>query len=292
MVAHKTRIIDGVLERAALGSLADVVRALELGNTRIGPVRSEKLVFSDPESAQSLRDVFLESPDRVSSSYATLKVRQQNHVELIFEALQKNRSVSEDEAPCSVCIRLLDAPVKEILKHDIPHMSIVTRLALNASERGVQLGLSKPTLYINQLEAIFAAYKTYKNKYADKAGIGLEIMVPTVETLRELLAVKKMAEDAAKLHGFEKVDYKFGMLLETAEASKHIGELEKEADFIDRISDSLPRVDLGDSLSLNDTGRTNSPKDERGLKSGISSKEPPVADLSAAEVKSAGESMP
>ncbi|MDD5587236.1 MAG: PEP-utilizing enzyme [Alphaproteobacteria bacterium] len=215
----------------------------------IGLVRTEHLAFADNEQRQALRQIFL------SSGYEKMALNvfsshQQKQATEIFEGAHYFNKYGKFENGYHVRIRLLDAPPEEFLEAEEVE-------ALNTSikpedQRGVQMGLKKPNLYRRQLEAIFHAYADYltmAQKENGPAVVNLEILVPMVRTLDELLTVKGMAAKAAEKAGVSQDSYTFGMMLETVEAAENINSLAPHVSFISFGTSDLTSVALRISRS-------------------------------------------
>ncbi|MFY9288777.1 MAG: putative PEP-binding protein [Alphaproteobacteria bacterium] len=232
----------------------------------IGLVRTEHLAFTDKASFQALHAIFTESSDQ-ANAYQTLAERQAEQMHALFDAIQEARMLGYRPNPLyPVRIRLLDAPPSEVLS-PAELLDLDQKIAPE-DQRGAQLGLLKPDLYSNQLDAIFAAHKAFVEKplpkndwdvfelpalegekeeepYEQKAKIKLEIMVPTIRTLEELLAIKQMTAAAAQRLGLSENDYAFGMMLETLEAANNIQSLVPHVDFVSIGSNDLTSEVLG-----------------------------------------------
>ncbi|HLP97276.1 MAG TPA: pyruvate, phosphate dikinase [Sideroxyarcus sp.] len=97
--------------------------------------------------------------------------------------------------------------------------------------RGVRLGITFPEIYAMQIRAILEA-----SAACSKRGIENhpEIMVPQVCTSEELKAVRKFVDD---IHGQvetatgQKLDFKFGSMIEVVRACMRADKLAEEADF-------------------------------------------------------------
>ena len=267
--------------KANIDALQQVDKAYALAGDGIGLVRTEHLAFADTTSLQALRDIFTQ---KGSSGMAldALKQRQQAQTTAIFDTIQKNWSRLSGKEAYPVRMRLLDAPPEEFLS---PSDYLALSAIIPVSEqRGVQMGMRMPELYQNQIDAIFAAYaefsgapapslademfEDYKDMYetkeeflaslgdclspetdedrsARKANIGLEIMVPTVKTLDELLSVKQMVMEAALKHNVSRSEFKFGMMLETTEAAERAEYFAPHVDFVSIGSNDLTSAVTG-----------------------------------------------
>ena len=97
--------------------------------------------------------------------------------------------------------------------------------------RGVRLGITFPEIYAMQIRAILEA-----SAECDRRGIENhpEIMVPQVCTAAELKAVKRMVDkirDEVESASGQKLEFKFGSMLEVVRACMRADKLAEEADF-------------------------------------------------------------
>ena len=97
--------------------------------------------------------------------------------------------------------------------------------------RGVRLGITSPEIYRMQIQAILEAAAE-----CQKEGITVapEVMVPQINTVQELLAVKhlltEMQEQVANTHGVQ-VEVKFGTMIEVVRACMLAGKLAEVTEF-------------------------------------------------------------
>ena len=238
--------------KSNIDAIDQIETALKFGTDGIGLVRTEHLALFDPQSHKALCRI-MAGEDQDSSSYETLKERQQEQMEEIFEIIQKCRPPTEGAASVPVRIRLLDPLMEEFFsRKEIARMPIVKCLPMR-NLRGVQMGIANPKIYQNQLAAIFEAYI---NKGAEKSGIELEIMVPTVKIRDELSTVKRWAfeeaKKAAESNGISPLKFRFGTMIETVEAISNAKTLAALVDFVSIGSNDLTRSVHGDpSAPLN-----------------------------------------
>ncbi|MDJ0916795.1 MAG: pyruvate, phosphate dikinase [Woeseiaceae bacterium] len=97
--------------------------------------------------------------------------------------------------------------------------------------RGVRLGIAYPEIYAMQIESILeAAVECAKNGVS----VQPEIMIPQVITAQELAAVKRsidaLTEKLEKEFG-EKLNFKFGTMIETVRACTRAGQLAENVEF-------------------------------------------------------------
>ncbi len=267
--------------KANIDAIQQVDEACALAGDGIGLVRTEHLAFADTTSFQAMRDIFTQQGS-TGAALDALKQRQQAQTTAILDTIQKNWSRLGGKEAYPVRMRLLDAPPEEFLSP--PDYSALSATIPVPEQRGVQMGMRMPELYKNQIDAIFAAYaifsgapapslademfEDYKDMYktkeeflaslgdaptqeteedrsARKANIGLEIMVPTVKTLDELLFVKRMVMEAARKHNVSPSEFKFGMMLETSEAAERAEDFAPHIDFASIGSNDLTSAVTG-----------------------------------------------
>lgn len=138
-----------------------------------------------------------------------------------------------------ITIRLLDPPLHEFLstKELQEHNPMM-------GNRGVRLLISYPQLLNLQIRAIFNGY-IHSDSHAT-----LEIMVPFVFTLEELLYVKNVIKEIHTKY-FTHVSYKFGIMIELPRAIFIADALSQEVDFIAFGTNDLTQMTLG--LSRDDS---------------------------------------
>ncbi len=225
---------------ATVDSIAKAGQTIENEGAGIGLIRTEHLVFTDTPAREALCKI-LSSVGDCSDAYRTLTERQKMHMLDVFDSV----AVREDKSGTfPVRVRLLDAPLDEI---DLPE-KVIEALAHckdGTDLRGVKMGIAKPDLYRNQLNAIFAAYR---ESNAENVGIQLEIMVPSVSVVDDIREVMLWAREAAEAHGYARRDYRFGTMLETVEVIDKAGDIAGDIVLADG---SVDRIDFA-SFGTND----------------------------------------
>ncbi|MFA5040965.1 MAG: aldolase/citrate lyase family protein [Bdellovibrionales bacterium] len=231
--------------KANIDALDQIKNIFKYENNGIGLVRTEHFALLDKFSRTHVKIILMGSTD--DADYHNLRVRQDEQMTELFSEVLLNRASSY--IPCPVRIRLLDAPPDEFM--DQNEYENLKQIVTEDNMRGVQMALARHGLYENQIDAIFTSYKELGEQ---RLAIGLEIMVPTVKTREELLAVKKMVLDTAQRHGIAPSEFKFGMMLETLEAVQNAKELAPHIDFVSIGSNDLTGAALGlsrtDMISL------------------------------------------
>lgn len=181
-----------------------------------------------------------------------------------------------------VTIRLLDPPLHEFLPQDNEDeltrisqlMSLNIRDIKNRAtslkevnpmlgHRGCRLAITYPEIYQMQIKAILrATYRCIKN------GIMIipEIMVPLVVNRIELITLKTLINDTAKVLEKEldtKFKYKLGSMIELPAAVINAGEIASEVDFISFGTNDLTQTCLG--ISRDDAGKFLKTYIEKGI---------------------------
>jgi phosphoenolpyruvate-protein kinase (PTS system EI component) len=116
------------------------------------------------------------------------------------------------------------------------------------NQRGVQLGLRRPELYLAQINAIFQAYAQSLTE-VDEDGLpiktNLEVMIPMVRSLEEFETAKAMVEEGAEKFGFSPSNYRVGMMGETVRAMSDIKTFASKTPFVSIGSNDLSFEVLG-----------------------------------------------
>ncbi|MDD5586429.1 MAG: hypothetical protein PHY92_05670 [Alphaproteobacteria bacterium] len=215
----------------------------------IGLVRAEHLAFADPKQLRALRRIFTGS-GHDKKALNVFAERQRTQAAAIFERADWYNNHKKPENSYPVRIRLLDAPPEEFLTaQEVEQLSASIE---PEDQRGVQMGLKKPELYRAQLEAVFRAYGDYLTTVKERenpAIVKLEIMIPMVKTLDEILAVDEMAAGTAEKFSIPQDRYRFGITLETMEAAKSVALLAPHIDFISYGTNDLTSAALNLSRS-------------------------------------------
>lgn len=223
----------------------------------IGLLRTEALAYTDQKHPQLQALVDLFTTLEASKKKEALDVIQTAQKEQLFELfgrLQELGAGKDRDDGFPVRLRLFDLSPEEFLKEqEIPALNI--SLA-EKDQRGVQLAAAMPELYKVQSHAMFQAYADYLTKCRQdeiSPNIKLEIMVPMVRTVEELLTVKDMAIQAAKEVGLSEEQYSFGMMLETVDAAENIAAFVRHVSFMSVGSNDLSSEKLG--IKRKDMGR-------------------------------------
>jgi len=211
-----------------------IVHAKDFGAEGVGLCRTERQ-FNSPERLAVFREFILaKTASERSAAIKRLQRLQKEDFVAIFRVL--------DGMP--IIIRLLDPPLHEFLpsaeETNDPQLRerLLELVEVNPmlGHRGVRVGVTFPEIYQMQINAIIEA--------KSEVDANVEIMVPQVIAVEELLWVKKYKKDPA---------VKLGIMMETVRACIRAGELAREADFFSFGTNDLTQATL--SFSREDVER-------------------------------------
>ncbi len=189
-----------------------VALARRYGAQGIGLCRTERQ-FSGAERLKAIRRFILSDTDEErEQSLAALKRLQKEDFVALFHAL----------AGMPVIIRLLDLPLHEFLPQDgessdralSKRLEELKEINPMLGHRGVRVAVTAPDIYLMQVEAISEAMAEVQ--------ANVNVMVPQVITLQELLWVKRHIEAQG---------LRVGVMMETVRACMRAGKLAQEAGF-------------------------------------------------------------
>ncbi len=255
-----TRQVQRMRVRANADTKQQAEQALEFGADGIGLCRTEHMFF-DEERIQAMREMILakDSEARALAVNKLLPFQTADFIDLFRVMAGK-----------PVNIRLLDPPLHEFLPREKAQVDELAeslgvapldleRKVAELSEfnpmlghRGVRLAISYPELPRMQVRAILTAACTIA-----KEGLVVkpEIMVPLVFDRAELAAMhsitSEVAEEVFKEQG-QRVDYKFGTMIELPRAALMAHELAELAEFFSFGTNDLTQTTLG--VSRDDSG--------------------------------------
>ncbi len=239
----------------------DARRARSYGAVGIGLCRTEHMFF-EPERLPIVQKMILaETSEERTKQLDLLLPSQRQDFDGLFEAM--------DGYP--VIIRLIDPPLHEFMPDEEKLLEevitmrvkgetdgLVEKESLLASIkslhesnpmmglRGVRLSIAMPEIVEMQVRAIFEAA-------ADCALRGItvkpEIMIPLTGTVKELEWIQPRLERIGKTvlaeKGIEKLDYKFGTMIEIPRAAVTAGEIAKLAEFFSFGTNDLTQMTFG-----------------------------------------------
>jgi len=237
----------------------DAEIAKNFGAEGIGLCRTEHMFF-DKDRIMTMRKMILAEKLEERQKYLEeLLPYQKNDFKEIFKVM--------NDMPC--IIRLLDPPLHEFLPQDerlqkqvAEEMKIspekIKEAVASLHEfnpmlgfRGCRLGVKYPEINHMQCRAIFMAAMECINE-------GLKplpyIEVPLVGHYKELLLIKDIMEDALKVTGAkDKVNFKFGSMIEVPRGALTTDEIAKDCDFVSFGTNDLTQMACG--FSRDDIGK-------------------------------------
>lgn len=211
-----------------------ITQAKNFGAEGVGLCRTERQ-FHSPERLAMFREFILaRTASERSAAIKRLQRLQKDDFVAIFRVL--------DGMP--IIIRLLDPPLHEFLPSEEEtddaqlRKRLVELVEVNPmlGHRGVRVGVTSPEIYQMQINAILDA--------KSEVDANVEIMVPQVIAVEELLWVKKYQKDPA---------VKLGIMMETVRSCMRADELAREADFFSFGTNDLTQAAL--SFSREDVER-------------------------------------
>ncbi|MCS7142446.1 MAG: pyruvate, phosphate dikinase [Aigarchaeota archaeon] len=211
-------------------------RAREFGAEGIGLCRTERM-FNAPDRLPIVREMIMATTDderrRALAKLYELQLRDFKEIFKVMRGLP-------------VTVRLLDLPLHEFLpsesqllvelheisasgapKAEIEKKEVMLKKVRQLQEhnpmlghRGCRLAVSHPDIYKMQVRAILRAAIEVRREVGET--VGVQIMIPQSVDSNELAHVKKVVEEAAE-ETFEelreRIDYKFGTMIETPRAA-------------------------------------------------------------------------
>ena len=223
----------------------------------IGLCRTEHMFFL-PEHLKVLRSAIFNCSKNKEEAYQKLLDLQIDQFICLFTS-SKGKPIN---------IRLLDPPLDEFMPKndvDVKEMAKVLKIkeeklkrSLNLykesnpmmGSRGIRLAFLSP-LYKIQIESIFSAYK---NCVLQGIPVKLEITVPFVMDVREVLhiseQIKSIASQFEKTYNV-KLPYKLGVMIEVPSLALQAKELAKHVDFLSFGTNDLTQLVFG--LARNDS---------------------------------------
>jgi pyruvate,orthophosphate dikinase len=227
---------------------ADARRARQFGAEGIGLCRTEHMFFGHDRHQKMVRVILAQDDEERAAALAQLLPLQQGDFEAIFAAM--------DGLP--VTIRLLDPPLHEFLPKlaDVAHHQHLSDRIRALQEvnpmlgtRGARVGMLHPEIYEMQVQAIFGAVRSARERGVE---VKPEVMVPLVGYRRELEELRELIERVADEHGFRRgADYLVGTMVELPRACLRAGEIACEADFFSFGTNDLTQTTIG--FSRDDT---------------------------------------
>ncbi|MEW5784656.1 MAG: pyruvate, phosphate dikinase [Bacillota bacterium] len=250
--------------RANADTPADAALALELGAEGIGLCRTEHM-FMDKARIPVVQKMILA---------ATVEEREAALADLLPMQKDDFKGILKAMAGYPVTIRLLDPPLHEFLPNRDALLVEVDRLRREGRDRdllyrqetllqkvrslselnpmlghrGCRLGLVYPEIYRMQVLAIFQAAVELIEEGIAPEKLQLEIMIPLVGHIGELVQMKHVVEDAAAAvlqEAGKELPYLVGTMIELPRACLVADVLAKEAAFFSFGTNDLTQTTLG-----------------------------------------------
>jgi pyruvate,orthophosphate dikinase len=243
--------------RANADTPEDAERARGFGAEGIGLCRTEHMFFGEERGEAIVAVILADSDEERREGLAKLLPLQQGDFEEIFAAMEG----------CPVTVRLLDPPLHEFLpatseleerlreagaagsaevaaiEHALGRVRALQEVNPMLGTRGVRLGILFPAIYEMQVEAIFAALKSVRERGLE---VSAEIMVPLVDYRRELEILRTQIDAIAARVGVERGrDYQVGTMIELPRACLRADEIAEEAEFFSFGTNDLTQTALG-----------------------------------------------
>jgi len=239
----------------------DAEIARKFGAEGIGLCRTEHMFFAEDRLMAVRQMIVAESESERREALQQILAMQKGDFKAIFRIM--------DGLP--VTVRLLDPPLHEFLPErdlDIGVLAGYMRRPVDEirdrvkkmhesnpmlGHRGCRLGITTPEIYNMQVQAILEA--ACELKHEEGIAVQLEIMVPLIGDVKELVIVKRhiheVAERVMRAKGV-RLPYLVGTMIELPRAVLTAGAIAREADFFSYGTNDLTQTTLG--LSRDDAG--------------------------------------
>jgi pyruvate,orthophosphate dikinase len=240
--------------RANAETVESVGTALSFGAEGIGLARSEHMFFSR-ERMVALRRMILseDAADREKALEGLVRFQTDDY-SAIFTAMQGR----------PVTVRLFDPPLHEFLPRsdeDIEETAQSLGLAVRTlrlrldriaeinpmlGHRGVRLAITYPEILKMQIEALCAGVRSASERQAEP--VVLEVMVPFVSTVSEVVEIKRQVFDIidrAGLPGAARNAFQFGTMIELPRAALRAGDIAEQVDFFSFGTNDLTQTTYG-----------------------------------------------
>ncbi len=250
----------------------DAEIARKFGAEGIGLCRTEHMFFAEDRLMAVRQMIVAESESERREALQQILAMQKGDFKAIFRIM--------DGLP--VTVRLLDPPLHEFLPErdlDIGVLAGYMRRPVDEirdrvkkmhesnpmlGHRGCRLGITTPEIYNMQVQAILEA--ACELKHEEGIAVQLEIMVPLIGDVKELVIVKRhiheVAERVMRAKGV-RLPYLVGTMIELPRAVLTAGAIAREAEFFSYGTNDLTQTTLG--LSRDDAGMFLPHYIERGI---------------------------
>jgi pyruvate,orthophosphate dikinase len=228
--------------------------ALNFGAEGIGLARSEHMFFSRERLVALRRLILSEDADDRAEALKGLVDFQTTDYSEIFTAM-KGRPVT---------VRLFDPPLHEFLPRsdeDIEETAQSLGLEVRAlklrldriaeinpmlGHRGVRLAITYPEILKMQIEALCAGVREASTRQSEP--VTLEVMVPFVSTVSEVVEVKRQTYAIVEQSGLPaaaRERFSFGTMIELPRAALRAGEIAEHVDFFSFGTNDLTQTTYG-----------------------------------------------
>jgi len=250
----------------------DAEIARKFGAEGIGLCRTEHMFFAEDRIMAVRQMIVAESESERREALQQILAMQKGDFKAIFRIM--------DGLP--VTVRLLDPPLHEFLPErdlDIGVLAGYMRRPVDEirdrvkkmhesnpmlGHRGCRLGITTPEIYNMQVQAILEAACELQQE--EGITVQLEIMVPLIADVKELVIVKRhiheVSERVMRAKGV-RLSYLVGTMIELPRAVLTAGVIAREADFFSYGTNDLTQTTLG--LSRDDAGMFLPHYIERGI---------------------------
>ncbi len=240
--------------RANAETVESVTTALSFGAEGIGLARSEHMFFSRERMVALRRMILSQDADDRAKALTGLVDFQTGDYSQIFTAMQGR----------PVTVRLFDPPLHEFLPRsdeDIEETAESLGLGVRAlrlrldriaeinpmlGHRGVRLAITYPEILKMQIEALCAGVREASARQSEP--VTLEVMVPFVSTVSEVLEIKRQVfevVDNAGLPREARERFQFGTMIELPRAALRAGEIAEHVDFFSFGTNDLTQTTYG-----------------------------------------------
>ncbi len=240
--------------RANAETLEAVNTALSFGCEGIGLARSEHMFFSRERMVALRRMILSENPEDREKALNGLVDFQSADYAAIFAAMRGK----------PVTVRLFDPPLHEFLPRtdeDIEETAQSLGLGVQAlrrrldriaesnpmlGHRGVRLAITYPEILKMQIEALAAGVRAASAHQSEP--VTLEIMVPFVSTVSEVVEIKRQTFailDQARLPAPARERLSFGTMIELPRAALRAAEIAEHVEFFSFGTNDLTQTTYG-----------------------------------------------